>query len=1180
MRFVQQFRVLSTFSFGRRSRSTFSVVVALLASGLTVGAARAQSVPLSYQGVVSGLSPLAYWPLDGGSGAAVTGPGLSVAGSAVGSPLGGGVGVSGTSVGVADLNRSESMSASVWMKFPAAGSFVAAPLVSMPGWVWSLNADGKGGTVSVKTVYDVSNAGFSLPYSLHDGLWHHLVLLNDSVPGYSGHSSAYVYLDGMRVAGMDVSFGGSPKYDPTVLLPFEVTGVRGPGEFDEIAVWDRVITADEAARLYFGVRSCPDPLLSPFGTDTAATNPLTYWSLDGAAQGAVANNSASGGLCRAGSGAPGVTSTSGIGGAGSGLTRPDAGVIFSGSDAGLDGSSSMGWWFSLPSTLAAGSSRVLVAGGGAITVDLSSSAPSRPAQGELDRTWDTITVTDVSCSYGAQSMSFTRPEGTLADGRFHQLAISYNFAADASYIAIDGVVVRSAAGSFSGSFAGAFCNNGAGAGSIWSLPAGGKLDEVVLSDRQWTAAELITLGIRSSRACPDPTLSTYGQSVAAVSPLAYWSLDGADSGPEPTNGPVACRYGRPTNSTFGPGASDVASERHGVTAKVTGPVLSVPDQGLASTASIGWWFALPSDTSVTSVRLLAAGGGATTVDLSSSFTASLDTFSINTNACPYHGASMSYKRPQGTLADGKFHHVAIGYNIAAEATFLAIDGTVVARSAGEFTNSFMWRFCGNGAGSGTIFSTAQGGAIDEPVLVNRVLTDTEISLIGTLACPGYIPRLDGAPQAQVCGSVQGLSLKGISSGKYLGPLTQDARSQIGVFPRPFIWSEDGVLSKWLFDANSLGASRCIGEPTVPTSASVTSVVQFKIGLCDNLLFHRSTQVGAARTTLTRPNNTTIVRNWNEIIPAETPPLSSCIEEVNGTAQWAYCGLMALERGKVSFEFDKSIDTPTFADIVSNPTSPQIAAVGKFITKGSAAGTASLIQVPISRTSRVVLLVTAQHNFDGGGNDGGLFVPGATSFYDSNGVQQWKAPFGVFAVNRQTSSNPLGGGVVNDVAFATLSRQLVPPNGQFSNSQVTQLIDDALRLTTGPRASALSNVMNVPSLRLFESVPGQSGLVGSFVVGYPHGLFSGSKMMITANSPKPRTVGSARLVTFQGGMSGGASGGPMYTNGFLVGVFTQSTQGVFGGPELLNLITPLRTQHRPLLNEAICLAQQLPRTCRS
>jgi hypothetical protein len=229
------------------------------------------------------MSPRTYWPLDGGSGAASAGTAVLNldGGAAQPSPLGGGASF-GTATAL--FPRSLSMSVAAWVKFPSSGSFSSAGLVSMPAWGWTLNGDGQGGSFVMQTEYDWANGGFGLPYSLHDDRWHHLVVMNDSGPGFNNYSWCRVYLDGQYVTQFPMTYSGPPPTTVRTISPSRCRLRMGLACSTELAASNRALNADEVARLYFGTTRCPTPPMTELGQATMGLGPLAYWSLDRASQ--------------------------------------------------------------------------------------------------------------------------------------------------------------------------------------------------------------------------------------------------------------------------------------------------------------------------------------------------------------------------------------------------------------------------------------------------------------------------------------------------------------------------------------------------------------------------------------------------------------------------------------------------------------------------------------------------------------------------------------------------------------------------------------------------------------------------------------------------------------------------------------------------------------------------------
>jgi hypothetical protein len=450
---------------------------------------------------------------------------------------------------------------------------------------------------------------------------------------------------------------------------------------------------------------CPAPL-SVYGQKlVSAASPLGYWSLDSVAGSTTASSAL--GACREATISAGVVAVPGRQASG-GLGRSTDGLVLTGPDGGLPSTATVGWWLKLPAGSTGQGVRLLDQGNGAITVDLNGAR-------------DTLTVSGNACPYHGQSMGYTVPGG-LADGALHHIAIGYNIGAEYSYLAVDGFVVRSGQGEFSSSFVWRFCGNGAGNGTKWSVPAGGTIDEPFFSSSVLNVEQVSEVAATSdSVVCPEQP-SDHGRVLfAAASPLSYWSLDAVEGSFVPNNSPVVTSC-RPASAQSGFVVTPGKFGSSGLGRVTDGVVLNAPDAGLPSTATVGWWLKIPpSSVGGQSIRLLNHGNGAITVDLNSARTG----ITVSGNACPYHGQSMGVSLPAG-FADGQLHHIAIGYNISAEYSYVAIDGVIVREAQGEFSSSFVWRFCGNGSGNGTKWSVPAGGSIDEPFLAPSLMNRQQL----------------------------------------------------------------------------------------------------------------------------------------------------------------------------------------------------------------------------------------------------------------------------------------------------------------------------------------------------------------------------------------------------------------------------------------------------------------------
>ncbi len=135
---------------------------------------------------------------------------------------------------------------------------------------------------------------------INDGAWHNLIIVK------SGHTSARLrlYVDGMMEDDRSVAFDGPLDFpmDPDLTVG-DFTGGTYPaiGDFDEVAIWSRAVTAPEARSIYrrgalslsLQVRACDDAacageaFVGPDGTsatsfvDTGTLTPATTATLTG-----------------------------------------------------------------------------------------------------------------------------------------------------------------------------------------------------------------------------------------------------------------------------------------------------------------------------------------------------------------------------------------------------------------------------------------------------------------------------------------------------------------------------------------------------------------------------------------------------------------------------------------------------------------------------------------------------------------------------------------------------------------------------------------------------------------------------------------------------------------------------------------------------------------------------------
>ncbi|HXG48570.1 MAG TPA: LamG-like jellyroll fold domain-containing protein [Methylomirabilota bacterium] len=145
-----------------------------------------------------------------------------------------------------------------------------------PGWVVALGAGGDKlqwnfrSSVGSRADFDPVGANAVLG----DGAWHHFVMTHDRT------GDAVFYVDGGEIGRVNISggAGGSirvPGVDIMALgtdntLSYENgNGSTANGDFDEVAMWNRVLVSGEVVRIYnagrqgIGVRDIPDPT-TPF----------------------------------------------------------------------------------------------------------------------------------------------------------------------------------------------------------------------------------------------------------------------------------------------------------------------------------------------------------------------------------------------------------------------------------------------------------------------------------------------------------------------------------------------------------------------------------------------------------------------------------------------------------------------------------------------------------------------------------------------------------------------------------------------------------------------------------------------------------------------------------------------------------------------------------------------------
>jgi hypothetical protein len=272
------------------------------------------------------------------------------------------------------------------------------------------------------------------------------------------------------------------------------------------------------------------------------------------------------------------------------------------------------------------------------------------------------------------------------------------------------------------------------------------------------------IGATVASGCPRDAISEYGQLVLTAAPLFYWDLDSGETGPVANtalSGPcVRATIGE--GAVAGPGVAD-NGPRRGYQASGSGPIVNVTDSRLAPILSMGWWMGFPTDTVESTQEILNLHSDRLTVGLSSS-SAKFDTVTVRHREC---GADTSIAamtaQLEAPLNDGRFHHFAV--RAANDRTELAIDGEVVAAS----TSALDIVACA-GVTPSVVISGSAGSALDEPAVFNNSLTEDQIRILGTLGCPGFVPRIDGQPEAQVCGTTSTRSEIRDISGRCLQPV--------------------------------------------------------------------------------------------------------------------------------------------------------------------------------------------------------------------------------------------------------------------------------------------------------------------------------------------------------------------------------------------------------------------------
>lgn len=294
---------------------------------------------------MSGLSPKYWWGFDGGSGVASAGGVSAAGGVGVSSGLGGGVTFTVTDestavISTGEISRPLALSAYFWLRQTAGSSL--GQVVSMPGWSFTVSADGTTGRVAVRNEYGTGTAEWIFPLAVGDGRWHQFVVTSNE--SLSGHAS--VWVDGQRVGVGDVRNGYFGQRFTT-----GPAGVSGVGSIDELAVFAReLITAEVHALWRAGngaPMGCAVPFVSGYGKTIADSAPVGYWPLNSTIAGGGPTSDYSGSCMDGITGSVAGPVSNGVADAAVGTVT--GGPVFHVNDTGVGSVTTYARWMRLPS---------------------------------------------------------------------------------------------------------------------------------------------------------------------------------------------------------------------------------------------------------------------------------------------------------------------------------------------------------------------------------------------------------------------------------------------------------------------------------------------------------------------------------------------------------------------------------------------------------------------------------------------------------------------------------------------------------------------------------------------------------------------------------------------------------------------------------------------------------------